>query len=206
MRIYLKTILSSLALAAIVGVSAPHDANAADRIRVHGTVENLDGDTLKIKDSDGRDIVVKIASGLKVLGVKNASAADIKAGDFVGIGSQPAAGGINSAVQVVIFPASMKGTGEGDRPWNVRPNGSMTNAAVANAVKDVNGQTVTLAYKGGERKVSIPDGTKIVALTPATREDLKPGAAVSAQGVDSGDQTLAADRLAVGLDGATPPM
>ncbi|KRB55092.1 hypothetical protein ASE04_05080 [Rhizobium sp. Root708] len=206
MRIYLKTILPTLALAAIFGMTGLHDASAADRIRVHGTVENLDGDTLKIKGSDGRDIAVKIADGLKVLGVKNASAADIKAGDFVGIGSQPTARGINGAVQVVIFPASMKGTGEGDRPWNVRPNGSMTNATVANAVKDVNGQTVTLAYNGGERKVSIPDGTKIVALTSATRDDLRPGATVSAQGVSSGDQTLAADRLAVGLDGATPPM
>ena len=114
--------------------------------------------------------------------------------------------GVNGAVQVVIFPASMKGTGEGDRPWDVKPNGSMTNATVANAVKDVNGPMLTLAYKGGERKISIPDGTKIVALAPATKDDLKPGASVSVQGVSSGDNMIAADRLSVGLDGTTPPM
>ncbi len=200
-----KTALS-LAAGAIVGLAELHGANADDRIRVHGTVENLDGDTLKIKEQDGRDMAITMASGLKVLGVKNASTADIKAGDFVGIGSQPTASGINGAVQVVIFPASMKGTGEGDRPWSVKPNGSMTNATVANAVKDVSGQTVTLAYKGGERKIKIPEGTKIVALTAATRDDFKPGAFVSAQGTISGDNTLAADRVSVGLDGATPPM
>ena len=129
-----------LATGTVIGLTSIHNANAADRVRVHGTVENLDGDPLTIKGSDGQDIVVTMTSGLKVLGVKNASAADVRTGDFVGIGSQPTAGGINGAVQVVIFPASMKGTGEGDRPWNVRPNGSMTNATVATALKDVNGQ------------------------------------------------------------------
>jgi hypothetical protein len=199
-----KTVLL-FATGAVVGLTAFHDASAADRIRVHGTVENLDGDTLKIKSPDGTDLMVTMKSGLTVLGVKSASAADIKPGDFVGIGSQPTASGINGAVQVVIFPASMKGTGEGDRPWDVKPNGSMTNATVANAVKDVNGPMLTLAYKGGERKISIPDGTKIVALAPATKVDLKSGAAVSVQGVSSGDSVVAADRVSVGLDGTIPP-
>jgi hypothetical protein len=56
-----------------------------------------------------------------------------------------------------------------------------------------------------ERKISIPDGTKIVALAPATKDDLKPGAGVSVQGVSSGENMVAADRLSVGLDGTTPP-
>ena len=64
---------------------------------------------------------------------------------------------------------------------------------------------LTLAYKGGQRKISIPDGTKIVALAPATKDDLKPGAGVSVQGVSSGENMVAADRLSVGLDGVTPP-
>jgi hypothetical protein len=199
-----KTVLL-FATGILVGLTAFHEAGAADRIRVHGTVENLDGDTLKIKSPDGKDLMVTMKSGSTVLGVKSASAADIKPGDFVGIGSQPTSSGINGAVQVVIFPASMKGTGEGDRPWDVKPNGSMTNATVANAVKDVNGPMLTLAYKGGERKISIPDGTKIVALAPATKDDLKSGAAVSVQGVSSGDSMVAADRVSVGLDGTIPP-
>jgi hypothetical protein len=194
-----------LASSAFVALATMQSSDAADRIRVHGTVESLDGDTLKIKGPDGKDVAVSMKSGMNVLGVKNASAADIKPGDFVGVGSQPTASGINGAVQVVIFPASMKGTGEGDRPWDVKPNGSMTNATVANAVKDINGPMLTLAYKGGERKINIPDGTKIVALAPATKDDLKAGAGVSVQGVMSSDNMVAADRVSVGLDGATPP-
>ena len=202
---YFRKTALMLVSGAVVALAAVQGAVAADRIRVHGTVESLDGDTLKIKSPDGKDVTVTMKSGMKVLGVKNASAADIKPGDFVGVGSQPTASGVNGAVQVVIFPASMKGTGEGDRPWDVKPNGSMTNATVANAVKDVNGPMLTLDYKGGERKISIPDGTKIVALAPATKDDLKPGAGVSVQGVMSGDNMVAADRVSVGLDGVTPP-
>ncbi|ULJ75834.1 hypothetical protein [Rhizobium gallicum] len=203
---YFRKTALMFATGAVVALTAIQGASAADRIRVHGTVESLDGDTLKIKSPDGKDVMVMMKSGINVLGVKNASAADIKPGDFVGVGSQPTASGVNGAVQVVIFPASMKGTGEGDRPWDVKPNGSMTNATVANAVKDVNGPTLTLAYKGGERKINIPNGTKIVALAPATKDNLKPGAGVSVQGVSRGDNMVAADRVSVGLDGVIPPM
>ena len=205
-RIHIRKTVLLLAAGAAIALSAVQNASAADTLRLHGTVESLAGDTLKIKSPDGKDITVTMKSGLKVLGVKNASVADIKPGDFVGIGSQPTASGVNGAVQVVIFPASMKGTGEGDRPWAVKPNGTMTNATVSNAVKDVNGPTLTLAYKGGERKINIPTGTTIVALAPATKDDLKPGAGVSVQGVSSGDNMVAADSVRVGLDGATPPM
>ena len=157
---YFRTTALRFAFGAIVALTAIQGAAAADRIRVHGTVESLDGDTLKIKSPDGKDVTVTMKSGMNVLGVKNASASDIKPGDFVGVGSQPTARGVNGAVQVVIFPASMKGTGEGDRPWDVKPNGTMTNATVANAVKDVNGPTLTLDYKGGERKINIPTARK----------------------------------------------
>lgn len=205
-RSHIRKAFLLFATGAVLGLMAFHEADAAGRVRIHGTVESLDGDTLKIKSADGKDVMVTMKSDLKVLGVRSASAADIKARDFVGVGSQPTSSGVNGAVQVVIFPASMKGTGEGDRPWDVKPNGSMTNATVANAVKDVNGPMLTLAYKGGERKISIPDGTKIVALAPATKDDLKPGAGVSVQGLSTGDNMVAADRLSVGLDGTTPPM
>jgi hypothetical protein len=204
-RSHFRTTVLLFAAGTVGGLMAFHDASAADRIRVHGTVESLDGNNLKIKNTDGKEVVVTMKPGLNVLGVKSASSADIKPGDFVGIGSQPTSSGVNGAVQIVIFPASMKGTGEGDRPWDVKPNGTMTNGTVANAVKDVNGPMLTLDYKGGQRKVSIPDGTKIVALAPATKDDLKPGAGVSVQGIGSGENMVAADRISVGIDGTTPP-
>ncbi len=195
----------SLAASTIVLLAAMPGAHAADKVRISGTVESLEGDTLMIKSLDSKEIKVMLKPGMNVMGIKKAAAADIKPGDFVGIGSQPTPSGINGAVQVVIFPASMKGTGEGDRAWSVAPNGTMTNATVADAVKDVNGPVLTLAYKGGQRKISIPEGTNIVAISPATKDDLKAGAAVSVQGVSSADGMMDADAVRVGLAGATPP-
>ncbi|RWX74414.1 hypothetical protein EPK99_24835 [Neorhizobium lilium] len=202
--IFAKATLS-LAAGTVVLLTAMQAADAADRVRISGTVESLNGDTLMIKNLDSKEIKVMLKPGMNVMGIKKASAADIKPGDFVGIGSQPTPSGINGAVQVVIFPASMKGTGEGDRAWNVTPNGTMTNATVADAVEDVNGPVLTLAYQGGQRKISIPDDTTIVAISPATKEDLKAGAAVSVQGVSSGNHMMDADAVRVGLAGATPP-
>jgi len=196
----------ALAAGAVVTLAALQGANAADRVRVRGTIESLDGDTLKVKSRDGKDITVMLKSGWGVTGVTKASAADIKPGDFVGIANEPTDSGVAGAIEVVIFPASMKGTGEGDRPWDSKPNSSMTNATVANAVKSVNGPTLTLTYKGGEKKINIPDGTPVVTLISATKDDLKAGAGVFITGETTGEGMVSTDRVAVGVNGTVPPM
>ncbi len=189
-----------------MALGAVQAANAADRVRVRGTIESLDGDTLKVKTHDGRDVSVMLKSGWAVTGVVKASAADIKPGDFVGIASQPTDSGVNGAIEVVVFPAAMKGTGEGDRPWDSKPNSSMTNATVANAVTSVNGPTLTLTFQGKEKKINIPDGTPVVTLAAATKDDLKTGAGVFITGEAGGDGMVSTDRVAVGLNGVVPPM
>ncbi|NTF43752.1 hypothetical protein [Rhizobium rhizogenes] len=186
--------------------AALQSVDAAERVKVRGTVESLDGDTLKVKSRDGSDVTVALKSGWNVSGVVQAAVGDIKPGDFVGIASQPTDSGINGAIEVVIFPAAMKGTGEGDRPWDSKPNSSMTNATVADAVTSVNGPTLTLTYKGGQRKISIPKGTPVVTLAAATKADVKPGAGVFITGEQTNATTVSADRVAVGLNGTMPPM
>jgi hypothetical protein len=200
-----RLIAAALTLSAAM-LATLQSADAAERVRVRGTVESLDGDTLKVKSRDGKDVTVALKSGWNVGGIVKAAVSDIKPGDFVGIASQPTDSGINGAIEVVIFPASMKGTGEGDRPWDSKPNSSMTNATVANAVTSVSGPTLTLTYKGGERKIKIPDGTPVVTLTSATKADLKHGAGVFIKGEQTGETTVSADRVAVGLNGTVPPM
>ena len=201
-----KRLIAAALTLSVATLAAFQSAGAAERVRVRGTVESLDGDTLKVKSRDGKDITVALKSGWNVGGVIKAAVSDIKPGDFVGIASQPTDSGINGAIEVVIFPASMKGTGEGDRPWDSAPNSSMTNATVANAVTSVNGPTLTLTYKGGERKINIPDGTPVMTLTSATKADLKPGAGVFITGEQTGETAVSADRVAVGLNGTVPPM
>lgn len=196
----------ALAAGAMMTLAVAQGANAADHVRVRGTIESLDGDTLKIKSHDGKDVTVMLKSGWAVSGVDKASASDIKPGDFVGIANVPTASGVAGALEVLIFPASMKGTGEGDYAWDSKPNSSMTNATVANSVKSVDGPTLTLTYKGGEKKINIPKGTPVVTLVKATKADLKAGAGVFINGEASGDGMVSTDRVAVGVNGTVPPM
>ncbi|SCB39788.1 hypothetical protein [Rhizobium hainanense] len=198
----LKIMGMTLALGAMTTLSA----HAADKARVRGVVESLNGDTLMVKSREGKDVTIKLKSGWAVNGIVNASVTDIKPGDFVGIASVPTDSGINGALEVLIFPAAMKGTGEGDYGWDLKPKSSMTNATVASAVTSVNGPTLSLTYKGGEKKISIPPGTPVVTFGTATKDDIKPGAGVIINGTTAGDNTVESDRVLVGINGVIPPM
>lgn len=198
----LKIMGMVLALGAVTTLSA----QAADKARVRGVVESLSGDTLMVKSREGKDVTIKLKSGWAVNGIVNASVTDIKPGDFVGIASVPTDSGINGALEVLIFPAAMKGTGEGDYGWDLKPKSSMTNATVASAVTSVNGPTLSLTYKGGEKKISIPPGTPVVTFGTATKDDIKPGAGVIINGTTAGDNTVESDRVLVGINGVIPPM
>lgn len=179
---------------------------AADQVRVRGTVESLDGNTLSVKTREGTDAKIMLKEGWKVSSVAKASIDDIKTGDFVGIASLPTAEGGDGALEVLIFPAAMKGTGEGSYAWDLKPNSSMTNATVANAVKAVDGQTVTVTYKGKEKKISIPAGTPVVTFAPAVEADLKSGATVFVPSEKAADGTISSSRVVVGTNGVQPPM
>jgi hypothetical protein len=195
----------ALALGAVIAVTG--GAQAADNVRVRGTVSAFDGSTLTVQTREGQSNAIKLSADWKVSGVAKASAGDIKVGDFVGVASAPAADGSEGALEVVIFPAALKGTGEGSRPWDLKPNSSMTNATVADAVTAVDGRTVTLTYDDGqEKKISIPDNTPIVTFAAATPADLAPGAAVFVVAEKGSDGTLTAGRVVVGNHGVAPPM
>jgi len=185
--------------------SFAHDSQAATRTRVRGTVESLDGSTLKVKTQDGKEVTVSLGSDWAARGRYKVTATDIKPGDFVGIASQPTDSGVNGALEVVVFPASMKGTGEGDRPWFAKPNSSMTNATVTNAVKSVDGPTLTLTYKGGEKKISIPAGTPIVTLGPASKGEVRAGATVLVSGDSNSDGSISSKQVDVEESGPLPP-
>ena len=118
--------------------------------------------------------------------------------------SMPKGSGPNDALQVMIFPASMKGTGEGNRPWDAKPNTEMTNATVSTSVKAVNGKTITLTYQGKEKTIAIPDGAQIVTIASATKDDLKPGAAVIVTAEKAADGSVSSKQVSVGLSGVQP--
>jgi hypothetical protein len=196
----------AVAVVALLGTAVLSPAQAAENVRVRGTIVGLEGSTLTVKTREGPDATLMLKPGWKMAGVAKASVEDIKPGDFVGIASLPTAAGGDGAVEVLVFPPAMKGTGEGSYPWDLKPKSTMTNATVTNAVKGVEGRTLDLSYSGGEKKISIPDGVPIVTFGPATEADLKPGATVFVPAQRGDDGALAAGFVVVGTNGVNPPM
>ncbi len=182
-------------------------ANAADTVRVRGTIEQVNGPTYVVKARDGKEWNVALADKAQVTALTKASLADIKQGSFVGVTAIPQTDGTQRAVEVHIFPEAMRGAGEGHRPWDLAPTSTMTNANVEQAVTGVDGQTLTLKYKDGEKKIVVPSQAAIVTFAPGDKTDLKPGVKVFiAAATKQADGSLVTPRINFGKDGITPPM
>ena len=206
-NIFPALVLGLSGIAAMVIPASPVHAEdkKAEQIHVRGSIVSYSASTLKVKTREGDTVDVALADDWKVSSVANAKVTDIKPGDFVGIASLPKEGGGDGALEVLIFPPALKGAGEGSYGWDLKPNSSMTNATVANAVKDVDGRTVTVSYHGKEKKISIPDGTPVVTFAPATKDDLIPGAIVFVPAEKAATGTIA-HQVLVGKNGVVPPM
>ncbi|MDR6666094.1 hypothetical protein J2X71_002352 [Rhizobium sp. 1399] len=208
----LRRLLPVIMVAGLAGVPvtlvSPASAQAEEKkavLNIRGSVVNLAGSTLKVKTREGETVDVALADDWQVASVANAKVSDIKPGDYVGIASLPKEQGGDGALEVLIFPPALRGAGEGSFGWDLKPNSSMTNATVADAVKDVDGRTVTVSYHGKEKKISIPDGTPVVTIAPATKEDLVAGAVVFIPAEKASSGTVA-HRVIVGKNGVVPPM
>jgi hypothetical protein len=174
--------------------------------RVRGTIEAVDGDVLSVKSRSGEDFKLHIAKDMNLLGITKISLSDIKVGSFIGTTTVPGPDGGNNAVEVHVFPENMRGTGEGSRPFDLRPNSSMTNATVDQSVVSNDGHTLLIKYKDGEKKVLVSPETPVVTYVPTDKSELKAGAKVIAFFRKLPDGSLEANRINVGLNGLTPPM
>jgi hypothetical protein len=200
--------LSKIAAAVLaLSATAALAQDGAPPVRIRGTIEKLDGNVLVVKTRDGKPATVKLSDDAAVAGVVAASLADVAPGKFIGTATLGQKDGALVALEVLIFPDSMRGFGEGHYPWDLRPQSMMTNATVANVVGGAKDRVVTLKYKDGEKKVYVPEDAPIVTFTSADRSALTPGAHVfigAAQRQPDGSFTT--KRVNVGLKGLVPPM
>ncbi len=173
---------------------------------VRGTIESVDGETLMVKSRSGEDVKLTMAGDIRVVGIVKIALSDIKVGSFIGTTTVPGPDGGNNAVEVHVFTEDMRGTGEGSRPYDLRPNSSMTNATVAESVVGNDGHTLLIKYKDGEKKVMVGPDTPVVTYVPAGKSDLKAGAKVIAFMKKLPDGSFETNRVSVGRDGLTPPM
>jgi hypothetical protein len=174
--------------------------------RVRGTIEGVDGDVLSVKSRSGEDVKLHMTGDMRVVGIIKIALSDIKVGSFIGTTTVPGPDGSQNAVEVHVFPEDMRGTGEGSRPYDLRPNSTMTNATVDQSVAGNDGHTLLIKYKDGEKKVSVSAETPVVTYVPADKSDLKAGAKVIAFMKKLPDGSFETNRVSVGRDGLTPPM
>ena len=202
-----KQLLTALAASILALAFTISPASAQGTVRVRGTIEKVEGNAFVVKSRDGRELKVVPADNALVVAIVKASPADIKQGSFVGVTGMPQADGSQRAIEVHIFPEAMRGTGEGHYAWDLRPQSTMTNANVEHAVTAVDGQTLTLKYKDGEKKIIVPPEATVVTYTTGDKSELKPGTKIFvAAAKNLPDGSLEAPRINYGKDGLTPPM
>src|SRR5215472_5538291 len=160
--------------------------------RVRGTVEKLENNMMTVKTASG-PVSIRLADNFTVIGVSRAHIADLGEGKYIGTTTLGERNGALSALEVHIFPESMRGVGEGHYAWDLKPNSKMTNGNVAEVKAVGKDRMLTVKYKDGEQRVAVPANAKIVMFGPAERNELKKGSLTSA-------------RVNVGMHGTVPPM
>ena len=224
------TLLSLLATSAIsvTALAAPQPQ------RVRGTVTSISQDSLVVHTETGADATVALTDKTKYAMVEKSSLSNVEKGSYIGTATK-GTGNFLVALEVVVFPPSMRGAGEGHYDWdNLRDttlsgrgttsskmtngtiestasptgkevNSAMTNGTVDTASEKSGAKQITVSYKGGRQTIIVPPTAPIVTFKPAAMSAVKPGEKVFVNGSDEGGK-LTAGFVAVGADGVTPPM
>jgi hypothetical protein len=200
---FLAPAIAALVLPLVLG-AAPARADGTP-VRVRGTVVSLEGSKLVVHAKDGNDVTVSLKDKYAALAVVRSSMEDIKQDTFIGTATVAQPDGSLRAVEVVVFPESLRGFAEGHYPWDLGPSSMMTNATIANKVQGVDGETVSVTYKGGEKKITIPTNVPIVAAVPADKSEITPGVIVFVPTEKQVDGTLLSGAVLFGK-GVVPPM
>ena len=173
--------------------------------RLRGKVDAVSGDAIQLTLRNGAKAEAKLPANVRVVWLTVAQPSEIKEGSYVGTAAVPQADGTLKALEMQVFPPSMRGIGEGSRDWDLVAGSSMTNGTVGSLVA-ANGRTITITYKGGEKRVVVPDDVPVVTYEPADRTALTVGANVLINGTRAADGTVTTASVSVGKNGLVPPM
>ncbi len=210
----MKQARSLLAVAALMLAAAPSGAQASAKasprmpVRIRATIEKLDKKMLTVKTDKGGELTLELTAKTSISGVDARRLTDIKPFDFIGVTASRGTDQKLHATEVHIFPAAMRGVGEGRYGGAER---SMTNATVAAMVDSSDGETVTLSFQnkatGRSESIDIDVGraVPVVAYVPADQSLLKPGADTVLLVAKEEDGDLIALGIVAEKDGIKPP-
>jgi hypothetical protein len=201
----------AVAIVAAASIASAAQKGGQQKVRIRGTIEKIDGQMLDVKSREGANLKVKMAEKVRLTAMVKASLADLKPDAYIGVTAMPQADGSQRAIAIHIFQPKQRGTGEGHRPWDLRPGSTMTNAAIETTVTGTEGQILTVRFKQGdkidEKKVIVTPKTVIVRYLPGDRKELKAGLRVMLNNaIKNPDGTVTAPAVSYGRDGVVPPM
>src|SRR5437763_8379872 len=195
--------LAATAGFALVSVAGP--ASAQEIVRIRGTIERIDGPAYVIKSRDGSELKLTLTDNPLYVAISPSTMADIKPGMFVGSAGMMQPDGTQKAIEVHIFPESMRGTGEGHYDWDLLPKSKMTNANVEHAVNSVDGQILSVKYKDGEKKLLVTPETVVVTYEFGKKEEVQPGTKIFVSAAKKQpDGTVQTPRITYGRSGQGP--
>jgi hypothetical protein len=195
----------TLAALSFVSICFVLPAAAQETVRIRGTIERIEGPVYVVKNRDGAELKLTVTDPPLFVAIAPSTLADIKQGMFVGSAGTMQPDGTQKAIEVHIFPESMRGTGEGHYDWDLKPNTKMTNANVEQTVAGVDGQVLSVKYKDGEKKILVTPETVVVTYVPGSKDELKPGTKIFvAAAKKQPDGMLQTPRITYGRNGAGP--
>jgi hypothetical protein len=199
------TIRLAIAVASLglFGVASP--VSAQETVRIRGTIERVEGPIYIVKNRDGAELKLTVTDNPLFVAIAPSTMADIKPGMFVGSAGTMQPDGTQKAIEVHIFPESMRGTGEGHYDWDLKPQTKMTNANVEQTVAATDGQILSVKYKDGEKKLLVTPETVVVTYVAGNKDDLVPGTKIFVGAAKKQpDGTLQTPRITYGRNGAGP--
>src|SRR5499425_3734548 len=156
-----KLLLASALIALLILPVGAQQAPQGTPTRIRGTVEKLDGQALTVKSRDGQTVTIALADNVAVAYLVKKNVGDIKPGDFIASTGIKGTDGKLHAIEVRIFPENLRGVGEGQYPWDLKPDSIMTNATVGTITKSPQGNVVKVSYKGSESEFTIDPDTPV---------------------------------------------
>jgi hypothetical protein len=219
---------------AVATLSCAAAIAAPPQERVRGTITSVSAGEILVHTRGGRDVPVMLNGGTNYLQVVKSSLDHIEKDSYIGTATK-SIGSTLVALEVVVFPPSMRGTGEGHYAWDkirdttlasggttassmtngnvsavaapaaTMVNSSMTNGNVSASASQNGVRQLTVTYKGGQQTIIVPPTTPIVTYRPGTASEVTKGTPVFIKAVKNGN-TVTAQAVAFGIDGVTPPM
>lgn len=189
----------------LIGLPALAQAPPPGLAWARGTVAEVTGDKLVVKQRDGSRVSVALPPTARIQTLVKKSVSDIKPGDFVVSAGTRSKNGQIRAAEVRILPQP---TPDGGRQfaWDLTPNGVMTNATVATIGKSPKGTVLHVKFTGGETEYTIGPHVPVLVPAPADKALLRPGKAVFAFCRKGADGGLTAAAVYVENKGVKPPM